>query len=99
MVFFGRLTQLVECLPYKEVVGGSSPPSSTMATQQRNRDGKTSRTWRARVRLGSSRDGAKEVYLGSFPTKREAEEAEELYRQAGNGDDFAQFATEFIKRL
>lgn len=46
-----------------------------MATRQRNRGGKMTSTWRARVKfLGE------EHYLGSYPTREEAELVEKAYR-------------------
>jgi hypothetical protein len=47
-----------------------------VATQQRNRNSKPTKTWRARVKVN-----CEEYYLGSFKTKEEAVEVENLFRE------------------
>lgn len=54
-----------------------------MASRQRKSPGKVSKTWRARVSILGVR-----YYLGSYPTKKEAEKVEEAFRKEQHTEEY-----------
>lgn len=54
-----------------------------MASKQRDRAGKTCKTWRARVKVLGV-----EHYLGAFATKEEAEAAEAEFRKEYHNEEY-----------
>lgn len=62
-----------------------------MASQQRDRGGKTCKTWRARVKLLGV-----DHYLGSYATKEEAEAVEAAFRKEHHTDEYFKLKNYYI---